>query len=250
MITNPEYSENKEFLSSKYDLVVDAIRHGEADYTEKEKNLAKYEGELMEEEKEKIASVAREIVEGIDKEQEVVLVVTSPRLRAIETAQEIFKTLKEEGINPFHRIEIRGQLEDAALTPGFLKQYKEVMPEKGWMNFWEIVENLPEGTEKPEEVEKRTNDFLAALAKVTRNYHLPEGKKLHLISVIHEETFRELLKKTFSGELIGGNILGNAERVRLGFNKTNNKNQVNIDIKYRDFPIRTVNFNIEQGQTE
>lgn len=237
--------------SPQYDLTVDFIRHGKAVYTTEELKTAQYNGQLNDTGKEQIVSSALRLVGSIDQNNELVIIWSSPKSRAAQSADLINQTLKDEAIPVYKKIIEKDSLIDVFLTPEFLKQRQQTSPQTDWIEFWEILETeetLPPGVETPEQVKQRTNKIFIALAKIARNYHLPDKKRLHFIVVAHEETLRDLLKNSFSGNTEPAKSLENAESLRLGFQKTTDPQMMNINIQFRDLPSKNVNFDINQGK--
>lgn len=230
--------------NSDYDLVVDIIRHGQALYTDEEKRTAQYHGKLSERGIEDITLAAKGLVGGIDKEEELVIIWSSPKSRAAESADLISKELQAQGINQFRKVINKEDLRDVNMVPEF-NEKKRNFPQMNWMDLWDALEELPEGMESHESVRQRTNKVMSILARITNNYHLPDGKKLHFIIIAHEEIAKTLLDDTLNKVEVPVQNLANAEVMRIGFNKTPEKGIVSVDVQLRDLPIRRVGFSID-----
>jgi broad specificity phosphatase PhoE len=194
-LKEPQF-ENRENLPFEPDLIVDFIRHGQAEYSEKERETAEYEGNLTNAGKEQIQRSAQELATKFDKENEIAVLWVSPRNRARQAGKIIGQKFTEKGIQILKDIKTVRSLSDVRMTPEFMNEINKKNVFGNWMEFWSKAD-LPEGTETPEQVKKRVQRVLVYLERIARQIK-PEGnKKLHFICVGHEELFRDLLEEGF-----------------------------------------------------
>jgi len=228
------------------DLRVDFIRHGKPEYTEEERKSARFEGNLTEESIEQIRERATELASRIDKEKELVVFWVSPRTRAQQTAEIIYNIFREQNIPVIKDPKTIESLSDVKISPDFLKELSESGVIGKWMEYW-AESDLPEGTEKPDEVKKRVERIITYLERIARNIAPAEGKKMHFICVGHEEIFRDLLEEGYGlgtrnntgpsyGEVMSMDIIKSqqgqdavlelrykGQETELGFNKESRK---------------------------
>jgi len=178
------------------DLRVDFIRHGKPEYTDEERKSTKFEGILTEEGINQIKNKALELAGQIDKESELVVFWVSPRGRARQTAEILYNILQEQNIPVIKDLKTVGSLSDVKMSPDFIKDLLKNNAIGKWMEYW-AESDLPEDTEKPDEVKKRVERIITYLERIARQVIPAGNKKLHFICVGHEEIFRDILEEGY-----------------------------------------------------
>lgn len=188
--------ESRERESTLPDLRVDFVRHGKPEYTDEEIQSATAEGNLTEEGANQIKERAVELASRIDKEKEFVVFWVSPKRRAQQTAKIIFDIFKEKNIPIIKDLRTVRSLSDVKASPAFIEDLLKNDAIEKWMEYW-TKSDLPEDTEKPEEVRKRVERIITYLERIARNIVPAENRKLHFICIGHEEIFRDLLEEGY-----------------------------------------------------
>ena len=229
-------------------LIVDFIRHGMPEYTEKEKMSGELEGKLTEKGKGQIRAAATELAGRIDKDTEIVVIWTSGKKRAKQSALIVGDIFREQGIlllsDPNKRpnaIKEIGFLRDIKTGVGEGADSDESSPfwdsiyfarEGGkklrsgeevdfdrWLEFWvekDEEKTLPLHTETPEQVKKRSMTMLAHLIRVAKHVKPKENKRLRMVIVGHEEGVRDLLEESLHMGTQKGNGPAYGEMIEVG----------------------------------
>jgi len=192
----PQFEKRENEMPLEADLKVDFIRHGKPEYTDEEKESAKFEGRLTEEGINQIKDKALELAGQIDKEKELVVFWISPRMRAQQTAEIIYNIFQEQDIPAIKDLRTVRSLSDVRMGPNSIKDLVKNSVIGKWMEYW-AESALPEDTEKPDEVKKRVERIITYLERIARKITPAENKKLHFICVGHEEIFRDLLEEGY-----------------------------------------------------
>jgi broad specificity phosphatase PhoE len=98
MIVDPEKGVEHEKSPSHYDLTVDFVRHGKPKYTQDEEVSGQLEGVLTEEGIVQAREIGSELAGKIVAEKEFVVLWSSGKNRAIQTAKIIHDVFSERGI--------------------------------------------------------------------------------------------------------------------------------------------------------
>jgi broad specificity phosphatase PhoE len=216
-----------ERMNSESKIKADFVRHGKPEYLQEEITSGKVEGSLTEEGKNDLREAISKLAETISKE-ELVVVVSSPKKRAVESAEIAFDILKEKGINVFSELRKEDSLKDVEMSSEFINDLDGF--QESWMEYWIQQKDLSQGTEKPEEVEKRALRVIAYLNRLAKLDNLKQ--KLHFILFGHEEGVRDLLEEAYEIGTKKGESPTYAEEVRLDFFDVGEKD-TRIKVFYR-----------------
>lgn len=227
-----QFERRESEIPSEADLSVDFVRHGKPEYTDEERKSAKFEGNLTEEGIEQVKERATELASKIDKERELVVFWVSPRTRAQQTAEIIYSVFQEQNIPVIKDLKTVKSLSDVKISPDFLKDLLKSDTIGKWMEYWAGAD-LPEGTEKPEEVKKRVARVITYLERIARNITPIEGKKLHFICVGHEEIFRDLLEEGYGLGTKDHTGPGYGEVMSMGIRRSKQEQDAVLELKYK-----------------
>jgi len=249
--STPETSQEKE--SFEPNIIFDFIRHGEAEYSDEQKQQvedlgysydellpsekittelrgtrAGKEGRLTQEGKAQLIVSMEHLVEKIDPDNEVVMVLSSPRLRAEESAGVIVNALAHHGID------VQGARECLDLVDmkkpwigilEFLKQSSsgEQSPFQYWLKMSE--EELQKAdVEGMENIEDRTDHFMRLIQRFAKTKQQEWGldkKILRVIAVTHDiNLIAAANREHLSPKEI--NDIKNAEILELGVDNQGN----------------------------
>lgn len=228
-----QFEKRESEMPFEADLKVDFIRHGKPQYTDKERETAKFEGNLTEEGIEQIKNKALELARRIDKEKELVVFWISPRTRAQQTVGIIYNIFQEQGIPVIRDLKTVGSLSDVRMSPNFLKDLLKSEAIGRWMEYW-AESDLPEGTEKPDEVKKRVERIITYLERIARKIIPAENKKLHFICVGHEEIFRDLLEEGYGFGTKDSTGPSYGEVMSVGVRKSKQRQDAVLRLRYKD----------------
>lgn len=210
-------------------LRVDFIRHGER--TEPLKD------ELSDKGRKTIEQTAKELSQEVNKEKELLVFWVSPKRRCQQTAEIIKEHFKKEDIS-FIEPRTKNSLTSIKYTEEGAKKFIQQMGEVSkwideWMEHWAIKE-LPEGLEKPEEMEERVKRILTYLERTARDVHPAEGRKLHFLCILHEELFRDLLEEGYNLGTKKGTRPTFGEKLRIDIHKSEPGKNAIFDLTYRN----------------
>lgn len=149
------------------DIAVYRIRHGESVYTEYNADVETTEDDLTDAGKKQIVNTIKFIAQSLNKEQDIIVVVSSPRIRTIGSANLAKKILKEMGFNVWDdnkKRDIRWRLR----SPDVLDGYGNIITKKdsGYKGVQDKLKNEIETLAKPGET------FAETLARVDKVNHL------------------------------------------------------------------------------
>lgn len=219
------------------DLIVDLIRHGKAVYSAEENETFEFEGKLNEEGKEQAERVAEELVGKIDKENDLVVIWSSPKNRARETATILGRVFQERKINVIKGLEgasAKEALRDVKISKDLMVEaIADKISFSDWMSYWSEKEDLPAGTESPAEVKKRVERIVTYLERIARTIKPATGKKLRFVCVGHEEIFRDLLEEGYGIGTKKGESPANGEVMSLDIQKSTSDAPAVIGLRYR-----------------
>lgn len=264
-IEQKEDQEYEKEPAQEKDIVVTVMRHGESEYKDfqnvlksgiaRDKSLLP---DLSEKGVENISRRAHELLDGIDKENEIVIIWTSPELRAIGTSKIIEDVLRENGVMVIKNSEISSLAEAHATPVGKMKlapqkihkyfdlsgltedQAKEIEEAKATMEnpdipFGEAWRSYA-GTEKFEDVEtkeaskKRFNRVINGLFLLKKIMKPKDPtKRLRFVCIVHEDLPDELLESAFEKGLINHKGLGNGESIELTIKSSKDRDLVNAE---------------------
>ncbi len=249
---NPERSvEQRKEKPAEREISVTFMRHGESSYEDFQNLLKggcsrnkKLLPDLSEKGIETITNKARKLTEDIDKENEIVVIWTSPELRAIGSGQIIERILAKDGIAIIRNSEISSLSEAHTGIEGKLKMIpqrihkyfdlsgltkeqlmsirmtKDAMDDPD-MPFGETWRQYA-GEEKFEDIEnrnvskKRFNRIVNSLFLLKKIMKPKDpSKRLRFIFVIHEDLPDNILEFAFNKGLINRKGLGNGEGLDL-----------------------------------
>lgn len=223
--------ESKEKKLTGPDLIVDFVRHGKPEYTNEEIRSAIIEGNLTEEGVNQVKERAVELASKIDKEKEFVVFWVSPKQRAQQTAKIIFDVFRNQNIPVIKDLRTIKSLSDVKMSPAFIKDLLKNDAIGKWMEYW-TESDLPEDTEKPEEVRKRVERIITYLERIARNIAPAENKKLHFICVGHEEIFRDLLEEGYGLGTKDNTGPNYGEIMSVGINKSVSGKKAKLKLDY------------------
>ena len=231
-ISSTEKTDSK-FEQSPNIPIIDVIRHGE---TERKQNRARFHEapvldvdnpdfklntEHLDLKEEGIASIktsADQLVDLIDKEKEIILIVSSPAWRTHSSALVLEKVLREKGINILNEegkpkfskaINQHSSFFEKTLKRSFgendtTKQIIEEYKEKGYRKGLERVLKEFEGVDINKKMDEAENlsfqRFLRHMSNIY-NYLSPDtikklkGKRLRIVVLAHEETTRGFIEE-------------------------------------------------------
>ena len=248
----PETSQEREHFEPN--VIFDFIRHGEAEYsdelrqrveelgysydellpaskttTEIRGTRAGKEGRLTQEGKAQLIVSMEHLAERIDPDNEVVMVLSSPRLRAEESMEVIINALGRQGVD------VKGAREHLDLVDmktswiGILKFLREshsgdVSPLKYWLKMSE--EELKKAdVEGMRSIEDRTDHFMRLIQRFAQMKQREWGldkKTLRVIAITHDINLMTLAKQiNLNPKEI--NDIKNAEILEVGVDDQGNK---------------------------
>lgn len=197
------------------------VRHGDTPYKEQLGGLEEGGIDLTEKGVQQLEEAANEIAERLDKEGDVISIISSPRQRARDSADIIRRILIERGFSvwedPKERIE-----QDRIRSTDLFNDEDEIIhvddPKyvEGWSKIAaDMPQQLQQGetgtqlwkrggiasTEKSEDVYSRSRDQLTFLTRIARQIQPKVDKHIVIIQVEHEETMDDLLEVASGGKL-------------------------------------------------
>jgi len=222
-------SQEKELF--KADLRVDFIRHGER--TERLKD------ELSEQGRATIENKAKEIVRDINKDKELIVLWTSAKKRCQQATEIIKDIFQKEGITMLKSPHTKDSLKSVEYTKEGMAELINQLGEittwiDNWMEQWTAIEELPQGVEKPQELKKRVERLMTYLERIARQVQPAEDKKLHILCVLHEELFRDLLKAGYDTGTKKDTDPTYGERMRIDIYKSEPDKKAKFDLEYRN----------------
>lgn len=224
------FQENKIFEKKeeqpKYDLKADWLRHGEPEYTEVELKTGQAEGKLTDLGRQQVALAAEKLVKGIDLQNELVVIWSSPKGRAQQTTEIVEEVFRARGVKLIKTATVNF-LRDVGVTTDFLTDLRKQNVPDLWQYWSEITEKTKEGVETPKQVRKRVENVIAYLERFSR---VVKDKKVHFICIGHEEIFNDLLAEAFGSSL---ESLNYAEILNIGLIKSSEKKEARLDLTYR-----------------
>lgn len=249
---------NKELEPKDRKISIIFMRHGQSNYEDFQNRLKGGEArdktllpDLNEAGVKNITEKAEQLAQAFDKEHDLVVIWTSPELRAIGTGQIIEEVLEKAGVTVIRNKEISSLAEAHADTVDKLKmspqkfhsyfdlsglteeQLQEVSEAKAvmddpnipfgeaWRNYAgkEKFENI-EGTDVPKKRFNRVVNSFFRLKKVMKPSD--PSKNLKFICINHEDLPNHLLEYAFDKGLINHKGLGNGETVELAIESEDN----------------------------
>ena len=228
---NFTFNEAKE-LPPMPDLKVDFVRHGKPVYTKEEMESLELEGELTPEGEVDIKRKALNLSSQLDKEKELIVFWVSPKRRAQQTAKVMRGVFLDQGVSVLKEPKTFQSLADIKVNKAFFADLIKNGALNDWMEYW-VANELPEGTEKPQDVRKRVTKVMTFLDRVARNVK-PEGnKKLHFIVIGHEEIFRDILEDAYGFGTKKGTGPDYGESLSLDFTKSEPGKNADIKLQFR-----------------
>ena len=202
---------NQELINNfRSDAKVTFMRHGSPHYSDEELATADFEGTLEEKGREQVKSSALKIAAEAKENNEIIIVYSSPRQRADQTAEILVQTLESSGVSVLNRNKSSEDLKHQSLkslsAPEVTKEFWDKKPQdefmvKIWRELFEQGE-LPDGVETPPAAEaklKRVLNFNANIINVFKKY-LEIKQKIRIINVGHFETVTPILQAAYGGE--------------------------------------------------
>lgn len=238
-----ELTENKEIIQSQQpDLVVDFVRHGEAEYSEEEYERGDLSGKLTDKGQSQTRESAKNLSLEIDPD-ELVVIWSSPKDRANETALIYQRVLKDNEkdvfVSPNQTVIQRDYLRDLAATKdGYDAMADDFVSKHGedyslWMKYW-LENELPKGVETPAMVGERLRKGISALENLAHFSKVKGGKRLHLLIITHEEVVERLLQVGFNWGISDSSGIKNAERLRMNIFKSELGNPAKLGLQFRN----------------
>lgn len=249
-----EYAETDEKEPFCADIRVDFKRHRKPVYTEEENKTGNFEGELDLMEQKKAEEDALELVREIDKEKELVIILSSTKRRAFQTAEAYKDVFEKRGIEIYAGIVIMTNLlKDVSITSDFLKEFKEEIKEgkasyREWMDWWvRKGENLPENVDKPKDVRSRVEKLIGYFEKIEKEIYLPQNHRLHFICFGHEETMRDILEEGYGIGTKVGESPDYGEGLRVDMRKSTSEKDAILNLSYKG-KSSNISFDRKEGK--
>lgn len=240
------------------------VRHGNTPYNEQLKGIPDKDTiDLTEQGIEEIKNAAKNISSRLDKENDIVCIINSPRKRTNDSAQIIKEYLIAEGFNIWEdqkgrqeQYRVRStdildsnlkpishdELEYAPAFRELLSKIKQVVPAgTSATKYWK--EGGINDLEAPADVDKRSKNQLALLMRIARTIQPKVDKHIAIIELEHEETLDDLLTRATDGEAGLKRDSGpkTGEVFELGI--STNSNKITVKSLNRDFETKSLNFN-------
>ena len=235
-------------------IIFDFIRHGEAEYgpelkrkfielgfdwdklmsaskitKEEIKEPASLEGRLTPEGKVQLRGSISGLVEKIDKDNENIMVLYSPRFRAVDSTNIILEELERQGVDVFKAREHNNLIDMKKHWISILEFVKEKEGEKKepfryWLNMSE-QELKDADLEGFKDVGQRIDHFIQLIKRYFRVYKDKlnlDKKKLRVVAVTHDMNILSALKKE-GATPEEADLIKNADIVELGIDKEGNR---------------------------
>lgn len=253
----------KEKVSWK-DIKVFRVRHGTTHYYEQLKGIPDSSViDLTEQGIEEIKGAAKNISLRLDKKNDIICIINSPRKRTHDSAQIIKEYLANEGFEIWedkkeregqHRIRstdilnsnskpiAHDELEYAPAFRDLLLKIKQVVPAGvSATKYWK--EGGLSDLENPIDVEKRSKSQLALLMRIAHTIQPKVDRHITIIELEHEETLDDLLTRATNGEAGIKNDSGskNGEVFELGI--STDSDNVTVRSLNRDHAVKSLKFN-------
>lgn len=247
--------ENQEPKHPEY-LKVFRFRHGSTQYTELNHEVPTDEFDLTEEGKQEIIQGVNSILSELDKDKDVIVFATSPKVRAMGSMLLARKIIEEKGFTIWQsrddlrliREKIRsGDTLDAAGNPiekgqpGFSEAQKRALdqvaelltPESDVPTAWANHPDEISGFEKFNNVGERANKEVGLLFKIA---HLVQGKtdkQIVVMSFEHGETVDPVINTLGEGEITQrkGNPLKKGEPLRMDISTKDYSMKVSLPLR-------------------
>lgn len=170
------------FLSKKVDGICILMRHGKATYTKYEdRGLAVVNGSLVEQKKKLIIREAQTVAEYLkSKNIEAITIITSPKLRCLQTAEIIEDYLVKSNIKTTSLVE--NNLRDVDVIKGSYDRWeKRIKQGENWFDAWVQLQPSAflEGEESPQMICNRTEKIFGEIVNTHKS----------ALVVCHEEVF-------------------------------------------------------------
>ena len=115
--------------------------------------------------------IASSLLDGIDKEKELVVIWCSPKRRARQTADIISLVFDRANVSS-RKPRIVWSLRDIILTEETNSELPEEGRAKSWMEYWTHAAKLPIGMETPVLIRKRVMGVIADLIRLSHGVGL------------------------------------------------------------------------------
>lgn len=236
-IEKPPVIENKEKEPKIQTVEVDFLRHGESTYKERHAEKDKKEEDLTELGKQQILEQAENLASSIDRENEIVVLWSSPAWRAQDSIEIIKQIFLEKGIDVAHEktIPLMRQIREKDLEyMGGVWQKAKDAGVSGDL----VVTRDPEFQEESDkfesypEIQHRAESVYNWIRYIAEKIDA-KGKKLHIIGVGHVEFLEPVMEQLFDFDIEKGEGIrkGEVMKVTFVYDKDNEKMEISSDFR-------------------
>jgi broad specificity phosphatase PhoE len=226
-------------------LTVYFVRHGEVSYTEEEITDLTIEGTLTDNGRDQAQRAGTLLADQIDNGSGQILILTSPKKRAAETADII------EGVFQEHRIQVTkrrfGPLRDIGWGKEFVAALYRDNALGNLMEYWVDHADSLTDAESPIQVRRRVGKVIGFLEGISRSSltELSECRRPPIICVCHEEIFRDLLETGFGFGTREQSGARHAEIMRMDIYNSGPNTDAQLKLIFRDNTAE-LGFNIQE----
>ncbi|MBI3633915.1 MAG: histidine phosphatase family protein [Candidatus Vogelbacteria bacterium] len=174
----------------------DFVRHGKPTYTDEDLFSEAVEGDLTPEGVSQVEVLAASILAGFEKDGEIMIIWSSPKRRALQTADVIWSAFDKAGIR-IRKPKVVWSLRDVILTGEAYAEIPEEGKSKSWMEYWASVVGLPIGMELPRSLRRRVMRVVANLERLARKANSDSKKRVRVLCITHEEMMRDILEEAY-----------------------------------------------------
>jgi len=210
------------------EVVIDFLRHGKTEYTEKGRDLTP-EGE------EQIRKGAEGIVEKIDPEKEIIVLWSSPAVRAQGSEEIIKELLNERRIKAYKDSEINTMRNFDQRDKEFMEKFWQEAEKKGISPetlYTQKGQDKSDKFETQEEVRERTERVFNWIGYLTERANL-QSKKLHIIGVSHFEFLNPVIEDVFGYKIKEKDFVKYGEGIRVNFDYNPTDKEMQISAEFR-----------------
>ncbi len=258
--------ESTEKPHPKY-LKVFRFRHGSSKYSELNYEVPTDEFDLTEEGKQEVIDGVNSIMKGLDKNNDIIVLVSSPKVRAkgsMQLAKNIFEkngftVWKSKDDTRLIRNNIRsGDTLDDERNPvekgdqGFSEAQSKALDEANALltsetdmpTVWANYSDKISGFEKFDDVGKRANKEIELLFKTAHMIQTKTEKQIVVISFEHGETVDPVVSMFGEGVISQkrGNPLKNGEPLLMDISTEDNSMKISLPLR-EDIEEEVINFN-------
>ena len=236
---------------------VDFLRHGESTYKQRHAPKDEKVEDLTELGKEQIQQQAEALAQSIDRENELVVLWSSPAWRAQDSIEIIKKVFVEKGIDVAHEKTITSMRQILEKDLDYMDGVWQKAKDEG-VSGDVVVTRDPEFQQKSDkfesypEIQRRSENVYNWIRYIAERIDT-KGKKLHIIGVGHMEFLEPVMEQLYSFDVERGEGIGKGEvmKITFAYNKGNKNMEISSDFRgqHRDgirFDKNQRKFSIEQ----